>query len=287
MNDVRIDTDRRRFFALLPLLAFSRISQATAQASAPLRVGLVPVFSPRTLVGLYRPFSDYLERHLGRPVVLETAADFRAFHRQVSAGVYDLAVMPPHLARLAEQDLGWQLLAIYDAPNRAYVVMHRDRPVRSIEALRGQRFAIFDPLALNVMITLAWLRAQGLEAGRDYGVVQTPGHASVAHAVVNGEALLGVVAKTALPTMPAQLRDQITIFAEMPPIPSLIWGLHPRLAGERARIEQVLLAFPESSEGRAFFAATDYGGLRRMRGHELKSVEPYLPELRRLLMAKP
>ncbi|MCS6787087.1 MAG: phosphate/phosphite/phosphonate ABC transporter substrate-binding protein [Thiobacillaceae bacterium] len=247
----------------------------------------MPVFTPRALVSLYQPLRAYLEQRLGRAVVLETATDFRAFYRHLSAGVYDLALAPAHLTRLVQQEIGWQPVAIYTAPNRAYVIMSHARPVRDIGALRGQRLAIFDPLALNVMITLAWLRAQGLEPGRDFEVVETPGHASVAYAVVNGDALLGVTAQAAVAIMPAELRDKFAIFAVMPRIPSLVWGVHPRLAAEAQRLQQLLLAFPDSAEGREFFRNTPYGGLRRIEAHELKSVEPYLPELIERLRGRP
>lgn len=278
---------RRGFLSLFGFLALARFGWAANAAENPLRIGLVPVFSPRTLVGLYQPLADYLRRSLGRPVELLTATDFRAFYRQLSAGLYDLALVPPHLARLMELDGGWLPLAIYTAPNRAYVIMSQSRPLRSIDDLRGQRFAIFDPSALNVMLTLAWLRAQGLEPERDFALVQAPGHASVAHAVANGDALLGVVGKTGWGALPPELRERLAIFAEMPIIPSLVWLLHPRLASERQRLQQRLLAFPDTPEGQVFFRTTAYGGLRLLRPHELKSMEPYLVELRRQLQGSP
>lgn len=258
-----------------------------AGAAAPLRVGLLPIHSPRSLITLYQPLRTYLERALGRPVLLETATDFRSFYQQLAAGLYDLALAPPHMARLAQLELDWRPLAIYSALNRAYLIMSRVRPVHRVEALRGQRLAVFDPLALNVMLSLQWLRAQGLEAGRDFVLVETPGHASVAYAVINGDALLGVTAQQAVDLMPAELRERFELFAQMPTIPSLVWGAHPRLAGEIDRLREVLLAFADTPEGRQFFQSTPYGNLRALRPHELKSVEPYLAALRARLKGQP
>lgn len=270
---------RRRRFLLSSTLALCTGVGLTWASISVLRIGLVPIFSPRTLIGLYQPLRSYLQQHSKRTIVLETAPDFHAFYESLASGIYDLALIPPHLMRLVQQKYGWLPLAIYSAPNRAYLIMSRARPVHNLDELRGQRLAVFDPLALNVMITLTWLRNRGYVAGRDFEVADTPGHASVAYAVVSGAARLGVTAKAAQRLLPPELSEAIAIFAEMPPIPSLVWAANPRLAAEAETLRALLIAFPDSVEGRRFFASTPYGGIRRLKPGELEAMQPYLPEL--------
>ncbi|MFN3594044.1 MAG: phosphate/phosphite/phosphonate ABC transporter substrate-binding protein [Thiobacillaceae bacterium] len=260
---------------------------ALAKAAEALKLGLLPIWSTRTLLTNYQPLRDYLERHLQRPVVIHTAADFRAFHRETEAGTYDLVVTASHLARLAQTDLMMQPLATYRAVNRAMIVMAKARPVSSVSELRGQRLAIFDPLALNVRVAINWLERQGLRPGHDFAVVDAHSHNGVAHVVASGKALLGVTAPAGMRVWPQALRDELSVFAEMPPVPALIWMAHPRLGQHTERIKALLLRFPDSPEGREFLAKTGYEGLREVTAAELRALDPVAAEAARLLRANP
>lgn len=260
---------------------------AQAQGAEALRVGLLPTWSTRTLLTNYQPLRDYLERQLGRPVVMHTAADFRAFHRETESGAYDLVLTASHLARLAQTEQQMQPLATYRAVNRAVVIMARARPVRSVAELRGQRLAVFDPLALLVLQGLHWLEGQGLKPERDFRMVDARSHNSVAHAVASGEALLGITAPAGMRGWPEVVREKLEVFTELPPMPALVWVAHPRLGREAERIKTLLLGFPDSPEGREFLARTGYEGLREIGAAELRALDPAAREVARLLRAAP
>lgn len=248
-----------------------------------LRLGLLPVLSPRQLVAVYQPLRQYLEAATGQTVSLGTAVDFRRFWRQIVAGEYDLALLASHMARLAERDLGWMALATYTAPNYAHLILRRDRPASSLSALRGERLAVFDPLALNVMVALRWLEERGLKAGRDFSILETPGHASVAQAVLNGGARMGVIAHNPFTLLPAQTRAQLNVYADLPRIPSLVFALAPPLTAEAERYRRWLLDFPASPQGQDFFRLSPYGGVRALTAEDRRAVEPYLEGLHALL----
>lgn len=257
------------------------------RAAEPLRVGLLPTLSTRTLIGNYQPVREYLERELQHPVVLLTAPDFRAFHRDTEAGIFDLAVTAPHLARLAQLEGRMQPLATYRQTNRAVVFMAKARPVKSVAELRGRTLAVFDPLALVVLQALDWLDQQGLQAGRDFRLLDTPSHNSVAYSVQAGESLLGVTAPAGMRQWPEGMRAELQVFAELPAVPALIWTAHPRLGAETERIRAALLRLPETAEGRQFFANTGYQGLREITAEELRALDPHAREVARLLRARP
>lgn len=258
-----------------------------AAAEQVLKVGLLPTLSPRALITQYQPLRDYLERELNRPVVLHTAPDFAAHHRETENGTYDLVLTAAHLARLAQLEGRLQPLATYRGTNRPILVMAKARPVKTIAELRGRRLAIFDPMALVILHSLRWLEEQGLQAGRDFQVVDTPSHNSVAHAVATGEAILGVTAPAGMRSLPDELRDKLANYAELPPVSALIWAAHPRLGPEVPRLKALLLRFPESAEGRGFLSHTRYQGLREVSAEELRSLDPYAREVGRLLRAQP
>lgn len=269
------------------LLVALAILPAWAAASEPLKIGLLPILSTRTLISYYQPLRAYLERELKRPVVLLTATDFQTFHRDTVSGSFDLVVTAPHLARLAQTRHGMQPLAIYRATNRAILVTAKSRPVDVPEGLRGHKVAIFDPAALTVLHALNWLRAQGLEAGRDYQVVLTPSHNSVAHSVINGESILGITSMTGLRLLQEDMRQRLQVQAELQPVLSLIWIAHPRMAGQAEYIKSALLRFAESPEGRQFFTTTGFIGLREVSAVELEGLDPYAREVTRLLRDTP
>jgi len=269
--------------ALHALLLALSLLPAWAQTQEPIKLGLLPIFSARTLIGHYQPVRSYLERELQRPVVLLTAADFRHFYRDLAAGEFDLAVSAPHMARLAQTEHGMLPLAIYRNTSRAVLIAAKARPVTDIQQLRGQRLATFDPMALNVRRALAWLAEQGLVAGRDFQVIVTRSHTSVAHAVSQGEALLGVTAPTGHRAWTPEMRQDLEIYRQLPPVPSLVWLAHPRLAAHAPRLRAALLRFPDTPEGRLFFGITGYEGLREPRPGELEGLETDARELARLL----
>lgn len=258
-----------------------------AAASEPLKVGVLPILSTRTPISNYQPLRAYLERELKRPVVLLTAADFQTFHRDTVAGAFDLALTAAHLARLAQTRHGMQPLATYRATNRAILVTAMSRPVDVPAALRSHKVTIFEPIALNVLYALDWLKGQGLEAGKDYQVLLTPSHISVAHSVINGESILGVTAPAGFRQLPADMRQQLQAHAELPPVSALIWLAHPRMAGQADHIKSALLRFAASPEGREFFGNTGYIGLREVNTAELEGIDPYAKEVARLLHDTP
>lgn len=277
--------DRRA--GLLAGLGWLGLALLPARSQAqPLQVGLLPVTSTRALFRNYRWVETFLARELGQPVELVTATDFRSFQMATLEGRYDVIVTASHLARQAQLDAGYQPLARYRAMQRTLLLAARARPLTSIEALRGRSLASPDPLTLASIEAHAWLQARGLGAGTDYTLIETPTPPSAAHAVLNQQSVLAVSTPQGLKNTPEDLREQLEVFATLPEIPSLMWLAHPRIAALAPRLKAALLALTaESAEGRAFFDATGYIGLREVQAAELKAVDGYLPRLREILKA--
>jgi ABC-type phosphate/phosphonate transport system substrate-binding protein len=100
-----------------------------------------------------------------------------------------------------------------------------------------------------------------------------PSHASVAHAVANGEALLGVTATVALGRYPAELKPQVQVHRELPAVPALVWLASSRMAAEAGALRDALLRFGQSPEGQLFLAESGYEGLRALAPNELSSLD--------------
>ncbi len=252
----------------------------------PLQLGVLPITSTRVLLRNYAPVQAHLERVLGQKVELVTAADFRTFHANTLQGQYDLVVTASHMGRQAQVDAGWVPLVRYTAQHRTLLVSARERPLKQVDELKGRSLAGPDPLTLAGTEALNWLQARGLRAGVDYTLIETPTPSSAVHALVNGQSLLAVSTPQGMKNTPEPLREQVTVFATLPELPSLLWLAHPHLASQQALLKASLLGLNEPAAGvAAFFEATGYQGVREVQVAELAIADKYLPRLRESMKA--
>ena len=266
-------------------LTFSGLAwpQDTSQAKV-LQIGILPTLSVRVLLKNYRPLKIYLERELKRPVELVTSVDFKTFHFDTLAGKFDVVVTAAHLARVAQTDAKYIPVATYKAGNRAILLEAKDSPLNSIQDLKGKSVSFGDRNALIVSQTLTYLREQGLREGVDYTLLETQSHTSAAYSVQSHQSVLGITAPSGLQNIPNAVKDSIQVYATLPEIPSLMWLLHPRMASEAATIKAALLGFEsDTGEGKPFFEASGYIGMREVSNSEMKALEPYAQDIRNTL----
>lgn len=264
---------------LLPTWAWSE--------TKPLRIGLLPTLSPRVLLNNYAPLRQYLEEKLQQPVQMWTATDFRAFHEQTMAGQYDFVVTAAHFARLAQREAGWLPLATYKTANRAILLMSAKRPISSVEEIRGKVIASVDPLALVVTQSVQWLAEKGLRQDRDYRFVDAPSFNTAAYAVQQQEAVLAIISPAAYKQLPESLKSDTRAFRTLPEVPALIWMAPPKGRVAFARLKSALLDFtPETPEGRQFFEATGYAGMRAVSGAQMRSLDGFADQVKKLLNLK-
>ena len=271
-------------FSMTPCVV---LAQVTAQPKV-LQVGILPTLSARALLKNYQPLQLYLERELKRPVELSTAPDFRTFYSNTIEGKYDVVVTAAHMARLAQTEAKYVPLASYKAVNRAILLEAKDKPLRSIQDLKGKALAFGDRNALIVSQTLHYLLEQGLREGVDYTLLETQSHNSAAYSVQSHQSILAITSPSGFKNVPDVIKDSVQVYATLPELPSLTWMAHPRMASEVPMIKAALIGFTSNSEdGRQFFEATGYIGLRDISNVEMKLLDPYAKELRDMLKTRP
>lgn len=268
---------------LLAFLAACHIFPVRAQ-SDPLVVGVLPTLSPRVLINNYQPFRLYLEQTLKRPVQMVTATDFARFHKSTMAGDYDVVVTAAHLGRLAQMDGGYIPMATYISTNRALLVTSRTSPLKGIANLRGQNIATLDRFALITAQARVWLEEQGLQEQQDYRLLEATSHNSAGYSVLSGESPLAIISPAGWKQMPANIRDNLQVYAVLPALPSLMWLASPPHAREVPRIKAALLAFsPGFPQGKQFYEVTGYQGMREVLPEEMKSLDIYTTYLKKYL----
>lgn len=264
---------------LLAVFPLRLVAQET-----PLVVGILPTLSPRVLLSNYQPIRSYLEKTLRRPVEMVTAKDFSTFSKSTARGDYDIVVTAAHLARLAEVESGYLPLVTYKAPNRAMLLTSSKAPLHNIQNLRGHTVATLDRSALITSQTLIWLKEQGLQEPEDFKLIETSSHNSAAYSVLSGESTLAITSPGGWRMMPANIKDRLKLLTSLPPLPSMMWLAHRRLIKEAPNLRSVLLDFsPDLPEGKQFFDASGYQGMREITPQEMKSLDPFIPYLKQHL----
>lgn len=281
-----VATARRRllrYAAASALAAAATRGSAQPAVAAPLRVGLVPYLSTRALISLYQPLREHLQGTLRRLVQLYTAQDFRALAVNAREGEYDIALLPPHIARVAAADWGQQFVARFAQTSEVQLVTLPTAALALPDGLRGRTVAAIDPLSITTLVLRRWLAERGLQVGRDVDIRYVHSISSGVIALERGDAvaLVGAI---------GQFRDivdggaaRLKVAATLATIPTPAFVAHPRVpADDVASIRRALLAFVPQSAG---------AGISRspfVAGHidDLAAVQPYAVEVRRLLAEK-
>lgn len=274
--------DRLGWLLLLGILAL--LPWPAAWAAEPLVLGVPPIHPTRLLVTRYEPLRAYLQQRLGRPALVESAADFRQFHQRTLKGDFTLAITPAHFARLAQTDAGFHPLARMLPDHDALIVTRLDQPDGDPAGLRGGRLAVIDPLAVTVMAALRHLEGQGLKAGVDFQVDTYRSHASAIHALLSGQATAAVSTSQGLTQIPADLRARLRVDSPVMHLPAFVIVARPSTSPrDLALYQRVLLDFPATLEGMNFLGQTGYDGMRAASDAQLARTDPYLEQTRRQL----
>ncbi|UPY39067.1 PhnD/SsuA/transferrin family substrate-binding protein [Sediminicoccus sp. KRV36] len=258
---------------------------ASAQP-APLQFGVMPNVSTRILLGQYQPFRGFLEQELGRAVEVVTAPGLQAFHERSVAGAYGLVVTAANLGRVAQLDAGLRPIAIYEPRIPGLIVTLRSRPLASAAELRGLTVAMTNPQSLVALKFIHWLRAQGMEIGRDASATHARNEDSLAQLLNTPETRAAVMSRGEFNAIRADIRENLVIWQEFTRVPGFLVLLGPRLdQAESARVTAAIGRLPESEAGRAFFAATGFNAIRPVTPADLAELDDVVDETRAFLRA--
>jgi hypothetical protein len=178
--------DRAKLTPLVRLLTCVLLvtAAATAQAASAFILGVPPIHSARVLTERFEPLRAYLEKQLGQPVRIESGADFRRFHKRTAARRFRSDHHPDALC--PHRPTGRRFPAIgavrarsrclADACRRAAIEQRR----RHCEA-SSLRSSTDSPSPSRRPCN--YLATQGLEADRDYRIVEHRSHASAAYSL--------------------------------------------------------------------------------------------------------
>ena len=257
---------------------------AISAPPAPLVFGIFPHLPARQIIEAYRPLANELEKQLHRRVVIYSARDYKTFVARTRQGEYDIILTAPHLAWLARQEAGYQPLMKYAQPVHGLLVVKLDSPFDSAEALRGHTIAIADTIAVTVMAVQNEMSKQGMLPDTDYQIVESGTHLNAVMRVLSGHADSAILGIHPYLLMPPDMRRQLRVLIETPPLSSLMYLTHPRLRdAETQSARKALLHFADSPAGQAFIQRGGYGGFANVDGSELHAFRTYALQTQQML----
>lgn len=268
-------------------------SLAAQEPAKPLVIGIMPYLSAHTLITTYEPLRASLAQQLGRRIELSTAPDFKTFVENSLRGDYDVIVAVSHLVRLAQREAGYDPIFGYGYGGTGNItsllVVSRDSPIKSLQELRGKWVVIPDRMAIVTIAGLDWLKKQGMTPQVDFRIIQTVSHNTALLTVKRGDASAAIITSGVLKQIPDDLRNSIKTLALISELRGLVFACHPRMPqATNAALKTALLHFSyESPEGRAFLRTTGFNSLLPISESEMKLLDPYVVETKRLLRELP
>lgn len=263
---------------LLPALCF-------AADTKPLKIGIMPFNSTLALFKTHQPIRTHLQTALGRPVEFYTAPDYQTFYRDSQAGQFDMLITGPHFAVMAMK-AEYKPLVHYHAKLQPIFVVSKNSTIKHVADLRGKNIGLSSRLSISSIGGIRWMHEHGLQAGKDYRLVEKPTHGAAVAAVAVGELDAALTTFTPLKQIPDDIREKTRILATDIKTPHLMTLAHKRLGKVGVeRIRAALKAFPATPQGKTFFDETGYLGYDPVTAEDLKSLKPFI-ELTRSILAQ-
>nr|WP_249732238.1 PhnD/SsuA/transferrin family substrate-binding protein [Roseococcus sp. SDR] len=244
----------------------------------------MPNVSARILLGQYQPFRSFLEQELGRPVEVVTAPGLSAFQERSVAGAFGLVVTAANLGRVAQLDAGLTPIAIYEPRIPGTIVTLRERPLTAAAELRGTTIAMTNPQSLVALKFIHWARAQGVQIGRDAQATHARNEDSLAQLLNTAETRAAVMSQGEFNAIRQDIRENLVVWQVFIRVPGFLVLLAARTPeADAARITAALGRFPGSAQGREFFAATGFNGIRPVTPADLAELDDVVEETRAFL----
>jgi phosphonate transport system substrate-binding protein len=265
---------------MLLLVILMLLSAAMAHAKDAFIIGVAPHTSARVILEMYQPLRLYLEKVLGVPVEIVTAPDFDTFARRGLANEFDLAVTTGHQARLFQTDAKYAPLLTYKADFKAVALVAAGSAVQKPADLKGKQILGLSPASLVTLWGLHWLKSNNMDTAL---VKYVSASDSVGQLIVSGEAAAGFMSQANYQKLAPAVRGQLRIIAESKAMAGRVYVLNKRQAAAQKKIEAALWAFAATPEAKAYFTNNKLEGYRKLRANELKEMDPFAGEVRKVL----
>jgi phosphonate transport system substrate-binding protein len=237
---------------------------SSASLAKPLRIGMGAMLTPKEGYIYYQRLQAYLAKKLNRPVQLVDRANYDEINELLGSKGIDAAFVCAGPYVEGKRKIGMELLAMPVVKGKpvyhAYIIVHRDSPVRQLTDLRGKVFAFTDPKSNTGKLVPTYMLSRIGETPETFfgRYIFTYGHdnsiKAVAEKHVDGAAVDSLIWEyTALKT--PSLTEQTRVITKSEPygIPPVVVrnDMDPAL---KKKLKEVFLQIHTEPEGKEILA---------------------------------
>ncbi len=274
----------KKIFVAVVLAAL--VAAPAAFAEEPVKIGLAAMISPKETVKFYKQMLDFVGAKLGRPVEMVQKENYDEMDGMLERGDLSIAFLcsGPYVKDRAK--FGAELLVApqsYGQPfYHAYIIVHKDSPIKDMAGLKGKKFAFTDPKSNTGKLVPTYMVAKEFHETPEKffsEVIFTRSHdksvEAVAKKLVDGASIDSLIYDYAVKKNPVYT-SETKIIRKSPPygIPPVVVrkDLDPAL---RAKIKDIFLNMHNDPAGRAILDGimvdkfivpkdSDYNSVREM-----------------------
>ena len=244
----------------------------------PYSLGIFPYMAPRQTLEFYGPVASGMQAALGHPVRLMSVPSFPDFSRAMAEQRYDIALVQPFDYLDAVEKQGFLPLAQLSVPLVSQFYVRDDSRYRSLEDLRGTTVAMPPPQTANARMTLRALYDNDLLPGRDLQVRYFNSHDSCIQQVWAGSASACGTARPPIQVFERRMQAKLRPIFDTPPIPHIVFVVHPRVPAEhRAKLQALLVGLSDTEEGRSRLKNLGFPGFVAPKPAEYEVMRNYDP----------
>lgn len=216
-----------------------------------LRIAVGGMITPKEGFAFYREFLDYLSRQLGEPVQYVDAENYDDINQKLKRGEIDggFVCSGPYVD--GKKDFGLELLVAPRAYGKlayhAYIIVPKDSPAKSLDDLKGKRFAFTDPQSNSGKLVPEYmLKRKGQTPERFFGkVVYSGTHdksiSAVSQGLVDGASVDSLIWEYANRTRP-ELTAKTRIVQKSEPYAIPPFVVRPGVAPEiKQKLKTIML----------------------------------------------
>lgn len=136
-----------RKFVVYLFLSF--VFPISIYAQQPLKIGVAAMISPKETVKFYKEIVDYIGKKMEIPVEMVQKESYDEMDKLLERGEVNIAFICSGPYVKNKEKFGVELLVApqsYGKPfYHAYIIVHKDSPIKSLTDLKGKSFAFTDP----------------------------------------------------------------------------------------------------------------------------------------------
>ena len=246
------------------------------QNATPLNLGLIPHLSTNLMMKKYGNLINYLEDQLQRPVIINTAPNYKAYVKRCAEGIFDLYMTAPHMAVYHEKHHQHTRLAKFSNELRSVIAVRENSPYKTINDLKGKIVSAADPLAVNTLNGEVTLKNNGLNIEKDININYTPSMNNALFLLANNksEAAISGLPVYNILIKSGKLKQPLRILKKSSSIPHMMF-MTPQRTSETdiAAFKNALLNIHENETGNAFLSNVPFGTLVNITDEDITDLD--------------